>query len=269
MKGSDWALPEKLSIANEWRLVFIIIEIITISTLIALNLNSFFVFTASIFFLSLLLYLESTSTIISISLAAWWTLTCFEGVQNIFFNWGSIVIASFIFLTALYVHMISIEPIQESIEPIAKKIRFFIPQRNTNIKPNLIGVSLDTWKVKRYVNDVMFYLMPFHNKRAKVNIKEVGSCGPYAGYCTYIDENTVHIDIATHVNGDRQTKKDMMITLAHELVHAKQFLTGELWRDYWYGEDFSKTEYRERPWEKEAYALQDKIFNKFWYFDSN
>jgi len=270
MKNLDWAPPYQYLISYEWKLTFIILEILVISTVLAFNLSSWFAFIASLILLTLFLYLESTSVPISISLAAWWVLTLFAGVQSIFPTLSSMIIALCIFLTVLYAHITSIELIQASLEPIAKKVRLFILLRNTNIVPNIKGESLDNWKVKRYVNDVMFYLMPFHNKRATINIKEVSSCrSSYAGTCIDIDEHTIQINIATHVNGIRQTKKNMMIILAHELVHAKQFLTGVLWEDYWHGEDFRNTAYRERPWEKEAYALQDKIFNKFWYFDIN
>jgi len=270
MKNLDWAQSYQYLISYEWKLIFIILEILAISIVLAFNLSSLFAFIASLILLTLFLYFESTSLPISISLSAWWVLILFAEAQSIFSSWGSMVIALCIFITALYVHIISIELIQASLEPIAKKVRLFIPLRNTNIVPNIKGESLDNWKVKRYVNDVMFYLMPFHNKRATINIKEVSSCrSSYAGTCIDIDEHTIQINIATHVNGIRQTKKNMMIILAHELVHAKQFLTGVLWEDYWHGEDFRNTAYRERPWEKEAYALQDKIFNKFWYFDIN
>ena len=60
----------------------------------------------------------------------------------------------------------------------------------------------------------------------------------------------------------------MMLNLAHELVHAKQFIKGELhptlykWKKF--KKDYAKTPYFKQPWEKEAYLMEDKIFNQFW-----
>ena len=59
-----------------------------------------------------------------------------------------------------------------------------------------------------------------------------------------------------------------MRNLAHELVHAKQFIKGELhptlnkWKKY--KKDYTKTPYLKQPWEKEAYKLEEELFNKYW-----
>tara|TARA_B110000503_G_scaffold85316_1_gene129716 strand:+ start:805 stop:993 length:189 start_codon:yes stop_codon:yes gene_type:complete len=56
-----------------------------------------------------------------------------------------------------------------------------------------------------------------------------------------------------------------MSTLAHELVHVKQFARGELSDNlqYWKGKDCSDTDYWKQPWEKEARRLQKKLMNDF------
>jgi hypothetical protein len=58
----------------------------------------------------------------------------------------------------------------------------------------------------------------------------------------------------------------MMLNLAHELVHAKQFIKGELHPNLnrWKSLDYSNTAYSRQPWEKEAYLLEDKLLETYW-----
>ena len=58
----------------------------------------------------------------------------------------------------------------------------------------------------------------------------------------------------------------MMQTLAHELVHAKQYLRGELcgYSMRRKGRKPRNYKYENAPWEKEAYRLEEELFNKFW-----
>ena len=58
---------------------------------------------------------------------------------------------------------------------------------------------------------------------------------------------------------------EMMKTMTHELVHAKQFLRGELnseggWR--WKGKKANGYEYDNQPWEVEANKLEADIFGR-------
>jgi len=62
----------------------------------------------------------------------------------------------------------------------------------------------------------------------------------------------------------------ILIWLAHEMVHLKQFVRKELF-DYEYGAtqwksrlySMNKIAYYEQPWEKEAYRLETKLFEEF------
>ena len=63
-------------------------------------------------------------------------------------------------------------------------------------------------------------------------------------------------------------------TIAHELVHARQFISGQLKYNVrikylTYEDDNHRYIYRNQPWETEAYALQDKgaIKMKRWLLD--
>ena len=57
-----------------------------------------------------------------------------------------------------------------------------------------------------------------------------------------------------------------MRTLAHEMVHAKQYIFGELdgYSDSWKGSDVNYYSYEDSPWEKEAYKLEEILYEKFW-----
>lgn len=70
------------------------------------------------------------------------------------------------------------------------------------------------------------------------------------GLCESLDPRNFIIDIALYGN--------WMSTLAHELVHVKQFARKELdpALQYWKGKDHVNTEYWKQPWEKEARKLQ-------------
>ena len=62
---------------------------------------------------------------------------------------------------------------------------------------------------------------------------------------------------------------DQILTwLAHEMVHLKQFVRGELFdyetgRVQWKTKSFGRVHYEDSPWEREAYRLEDKLYEKF------
>lgn len=56
---------------------------------------------------------------------------------------------------------------------------------------------------------------------------------------------------------------EMMMTLAHEMVHAKQFLRGELISEgqwSWKGKAANNYRYENMPWEREAYRLEKSLY---------
>ena len=85
------------------------------------------------------------------------------------------------------------------------------------------------------------------------------------GYCSG-DADEAHIAINQSTKGN-----DWVEILAHELVHAKQYLEGELedggpMVHYWQGnkivtvkELFDYDAYRQLPWEREAFSKQKEI----------
>ena len=58
------------------------------------------------------------------------------------------------------------------------------------------------------------------------------------------------------------TFEDQMQTLAHEMVHAKQFLRGELDGNLWKKRNYDHIKYEDQPWEKEANKLEKKLYKR-------
>ena len=86
------------------------------------------------------------------------------------------------------------------------------------------------------------------------------SCADDAlGYCSG-DKRVVEIEISK-----QYSFTDQMLALAHEMVHAKQFLRKELVDGYMYkGRNYWECRYDYQPWEKSAYALETKLYKKCW-----
>ena len=66
----------------------------------------------------------------------------------------------------------------------------------------------------------------------------------------------------------------ILIWLAHEMVHLKQFVRGELFdyatgRVQWKSKSFGRVHYSNQPWEREAYRLEEPLYEEFkeWYYD--
>lgn len=64
-----------------------------------------------------------------------------------------------------------------------------------------------------------------------------------------------------------QSFEKMGITLAHEMVHAKQMASGKLKTingvNYWCGKRYTrKTKYLNKPWEIEAFSKQELLFRR-------
>lgn len=97
--------------------------------------------------------------------------------------------------------------------------------------------------------------------------------GNYSGFCTYVDhykgKRIFEIELAKGFS-----VRETMCSLAHEVVHLKQFATGEL-KDTmvtgnmseWKGEtiDEDKVDYWDLPFEIEAYGREKGLFTRFAY----
>jgi hypothetical protein len=79
---------------------------------------------------------------------------------------------------------------------------------------------------------------------------------------------TVEVYIATHILGTPISRENRLLTVAHELVHARQFLRKELYdstsgKTIWRGTEYIRSREEQEPWETEAFHLQQVVYDKF------
>jgi hypothetical protein len=92
----------------------------------------------------------------------------------------------------------------------------------------------------------------------------------YAGLCTG-DTKEVEISLAKNYKLECGESipfcnQELASNLAHELIHSRQFIRGEINADdyYYKGKDYESVEYAETPWEIEAYMLEQVLVDIFW-----
>ena len=98
------------------------------------------------------------------------------------------------------------------------------------------------------------------------------------GFCHVTDDNLNRPrEFCIELDASMRFKFDQILTwLGHEMVHLKQFVRRELC-DYETGNTQWKSkiykrhalQYNDQPWEKEAYRLEDKLYEEFaeWYYE--
>lgn len=115
-------------------------------------------------------------------------------------------------------------------------------------------------------------LMPrMQNLELNIRIKDFGKDDSY-GYCLPSDDTDTarprEFDVDININ---QRQRRLLETVAHEMVHVKQFARGELYesvaqgRHRWQGEWLSNRsksvmDYYDQPWEIEAHGREVGLF---------
>jgi hypothetical protein len=129
--------------------------------------------------------------------------------------------------------------------------------------------------LKRYAKDILYHFFKDRIKRTvPITIKVVDYLDGDWGWC-YGTRSEVTIELARAVKGKknrkRRTRRDQLIeTLAHELIHAKQFIRGEInqrnlvWRGQRGPYDCRRLAYRKTPWEKEAFGQEKELKQIYW-----
>ena len=97
------------------------------------------------------------------------------------------------------------------------------------------------------------------------------------GYCHIIDDSLSRPrEFMIEIDASMKHSFEQILTwLAHEMVHLKQFVRKELcdyenlrvqWKSKTYANELT---YDDQPWEKEAYRLEDKLYEEFaeWYYE--
>ena len=85
-------------------------------------------------------------------------------------------------------------------------------------------------------------------------------------------KDVAKVEIAKKSSGSNQTFLEQMHTLAHELVHVKQYMRGELGYNQqgdfkWKKRNAGGYKYENQPWEKEAVRLEKILFIECFPFD--
>ena len=96
------------------------------------------------------------------------------------------------------------------------------------------------------------------------------------GFCHIVDDSLAKPrEFMIELDASMRYKFDQILTwLAHEMVHLKQFVRGELCdyetgRVQWKSRSFGRVHYDDQPWEKEAYRLEEELYEMFeeWYYE--
>ena len=136
-------------------------------------------------------------------------------------------------------------------------------------KPKKVPIKLCKEAVKwygRYLLGNRLYhkveiLIEFDNSELNTNVY---------GFCDWNDTNDRARDFTITVDPNLG-KRNMLLVLAHEMVHIKQYAKGEL-KDYvrvnkvkWKGKVYNdaKIDYWEQPWEIEAHGREKGLYYKF------
>jgi hypothetical protein len=110
----------------------------------------------------------------------------------------------------------------------------------------------------------------YHKINLKIDFKYFNKENKEYAYCEWEFNNHRSRDFIITI--DRSLgKRNMLLALAHEMVHVKQYAKGEL-KDYlrvnkckWLGETFDTDEidYWEQPWEIEAHGREKGLYVKY------
>lgn len=107
---------------------------------------------------------------------------------------------------------------------------------------------------RKYAQSMVYFcinkFLPRHkNLNIEINFRRMSKDENY-GYCTWLEGRNFEIELKRTLN-----MRDMLTTLAHEMVHVKQYVRGELTEgmvevgDYW-----------DRPHEVEAHGRETGLF---------
>ena len=119
--------------------------------------------------------------------------------------------------------------------------------------------------VYEYVDRLINKLDLGRRYASELNIKFVTELDDgYVGLCGG-GPRWAEVEITRTCNGQKQSFFEMMLTLAHEMIHVKQYMKGEISDDpkaLWHGRNHEKTPYTKQPWEIEAHKNEHELFAK-------
>ena len=143
---------------------------------------------------------------------------------------------------------------------------------------NMIVQGTVNKKLIAYVERVYNYLGLAEFEECLIDLDFVKECaGGAGGYCDGDDEE-IRVELARQDAVGRIPMKDLMINIAHELVHAQQMASGRLvnkgfvfcdnnpgalvTKQIFDGQEYVGVPYKDQPWEIEAYNLEEVIYEE-------
>ena len=142
----------------------------------------------------------------------------------------------------------------------------------------IVGKVENKRYIKKYVRDILTHFFKDRIQRdVPITIKFCNYLDGDYGQCIGTRQYAL-IEVAQKVQGKRKRKRtqkfdQVLETIAHELIHAKQFLRGEINQRnlIWRGKsdrnrpyDCKKLSYRKTPWEKEAFSQEKRLKITYW-----
>ena len=141
-----------------------------------------------------------------------------------------------------------------------------ISLNGNNIYVDFIGRIAQKKRITKFVRDTIIHFMPKMRRTVDIEITTVNRCPhDYFALC-WGNRTTVEIELARGSEDEEFDIDEMMLNLAHELIHAKQFLRGDLTSTLRWGDKHADIQaaYFSQPWEREAYSKEGDIYEKYW-----
>jgi hypothetical protein len=141
------------------------------------------------------------------------------------------------------------------------------------IEYRITGRTRNLARLEQFIENVIGALLPYPYKRqVEIDIEivpTIDKCHNNYAECDG-DRNQANIILSRRDEyNDLFSEKLMALNVAHELVHAKQFIKGQLKtrnynEDYWMGRRCLTKSTNRQPWEKEAYSMEEELVELFW-----
>lgn len=142
----------------------------------------------------------------------------------------------------------------------------------TSGKPSKVNLRICKDAIKFFGKKLLKNNM-YHKINVTIEFEKFETPKKEFAFCEWEFDNHRPKDFIITV--DKDLSKTMMLrSLAHEMVHIKQYATGEL-KDYvkmnkskWKGEihDLDKIDYWDHPWEIEAHGREPGLYYRFMQF---
>lgn len=140
----------------------------------------------------------------------------------------------------------------------------------------ITGRTRNQAKLEYFIERVISHLLPYPYKR-KIEIDiaivpHISECNNNYAECDG-DRNCANIILSRRdEENELFSEKLMALNVAHELVHAKQFIKGQLKQriidskhvDFWMARKCITQSTSRQPWEKEAYRMEEELLELFW-----